>query len=256
MNKILFNFDNFISLCAKQPKHSLKNIQRLINRLPTNNCCSDAPCSHLIFSPQSLIWSHEILAMPEAAILSPNLSPATPPPNLNRKKQKPKAPILRGYTRPPFKPRLLDVRRDISASVPDSSASLQYYASLASSLAQCGRLADFLMISESVISGGAHPKFIANINVRMVSEGISYVLKNSGLKGVLDFVSEVERVGITAYQLFDEMSRGLLRVECTRLVVEGRLEELVSVMETLSGTVHSGAVFTIISLNWEVYFRN
>ncbi|XP_078159438.1 tetratricopeptide repeat (TPR)-like superfamily protein isoform X1 [Carex rostrata] len=173
--------------------------------------------------------------MPEAAILSQNLSPALRPPNLNRKKQKPKAPILREYNRPPFKPRLLNVRRDISASVPDSSASLQYYASLASSLAQCGRLADFLMIAESVLSGGAHPKFIANINVRMVSEGIAYVLKNSGLKGVLDFVSKVERVGITAYQLFDEKSKRLLRVECTRLSVEGRLEELVSVMETLSG---------------------
>lgn len=177
--------------------------------------------------------------MPEAAILSP----ALPPPNLNRnrnkQKQPNKVPILREYNRPPFKPRLLNVRRDISASVPDSSASLQYYASLASTLAQCGRLTDFLMISESVLSdgAGAHPKFIANINVRMVSEGIALLFKNSGLKGVLHFVSQVERVGVTAYQLFDEKSKGLLRVECTRLALEGRLEDLVSVMETLSGTV-------------------
>lgn len=82
------------------------------------------------------------------------------------------------------------------------------------------------------------------------------VLKKSGLERVLDFVREVEGVGIRAYQLFDEMSKGLLRIECRRLLMEGRLEELVVVIETLLGTDIFGAVNIIISWKLEFYIRN
>ncbi|KAJ3699477.1 hypothetical protein LUZ61_003182 [Rhynchospora tenuis] len=170
--------------------------------------------------------------MSEAAIFSPNLSP---PPNPSSKKKKRKAPILRGYIRPPPKPLLSQVRRDISTPHPESSASIQYYASLASRLAKAGRLSDFLMITESVMLGWTRSKFLADINVRMVSEGIVGMLKEGGLESVIDFVKEAERIGIRAPELFDDMSMGLLVAECRKFVVEGRLEELVSVIETLSG---------------------
>jgi hypothetical protein len=194
--------------------------------------------------------------MSEASILSTNLSPTLPPPNPSAVKQRPKAPIIRGYIRPPPKPRLFDVRRDFTTSLRDSSASVKYYAFLASRLAQAGRLTDFLMVAESILSGGANPTFIANINTRMVSEGIADALKKSGIERMLDFVREVERIGIRAYQLFDDMSRGSLRMECRKLIVEGRLEELLVILETLLGTVHFWSRVHFYELELGIYFRN
>lgn len=181
--------------------------------------------------------------MSEATFLSPALSPSSassPPPNPSPSpstRRRPKSPIPRGYSSPPRKPLLYHVGYDILTPVNPSAsaASLHYYALLASRLAQSGRLTDFLLISESILSGGPHPRFLAAISVRMVSQGIAAVLKQGGLDRVLDFMRGLERVGIRPHHFFHETSTHCLALECISLVEEGRLEEFVAAIETLSG---------------------
>lgn len=170
-----------------------------------------------------------------------NLS--SPPGRSNpRQPRHPRRPLLAR------RPLLSDVRRDLTAPSNRGSAStsaaatrrlLKYYARLASKLAQSGRLRDFLMVAESVLTSDAvaadAPQFVARISSRMVSEGIASVLGGGNLEEVLDFVREVERLGISAASLFDESAMGTLAVECRRLVNQERLEEFVGLMETLAG---------------------
>lgn len=170
-----------------------------------------------------------------------NLS--SPPGRSNlRQPRHPRRPLLAR------RPLLSDVRRDLTAPSNRGSAStsaaatrrlLKYYARLASKLAQSGRLRDFLMVAESVLTSDAvaadAPQFVARISSRMVSEGIASVLGGGNLEEVLDFVREVERLGISAASLFDESAMDTLAVECRRLVNQERLEEFVGLMETLAG---------------------
>ncbi|KAJ0978191.1 hypothetical protein J5N97_013665 [Dioscorea zingiberensis] len=145
--------------------------------------------------------------------------------------------------RPPRQPLLSDVRVDLtapaSASEPSTRRLLKYYARLASKIARDGRLTDFLMIAESVLSSDAvaseSPQFVARVDTRMVSRGIYDLLRSGGLDVVLDFLNGVERLGFCPASFFDESAIGALGVECRRLVERRRLEEFVELMETLAG---------------------
>ncbi|XP_008792463.2 pentatricopeptide repeat-containing protein At5g02830, chloroplastic isoform X1 [Phoenix dactylifera] len=174
-----------------------------------------------------------------SSILPHPKKPSSPPRRSQRRRPRPpQKPLL---ARPPL---LSDVRRDLtapsaSASAADTRRLLKYYARLASKLARSGRLRDFLMVAESVLTSDAvaadAPQFVARISARMVSEGITSVLGDGNLEGVLDFVREAERLGISAASLFDESAMDTLAVECRRLVNQERLEEFVGLMETLAG---------------------
>lgn len=69
---------------------------------------------------------------------------------------------------------------------------LKYYASLASKLAADGKLTDFLMIAESVLTSDAvkseNPQFIARVDTRMVARGVKEVLMIGKLEEVLEFL--------------------------------------------------------------------
>ncbi|XP_072984153.1 pentatricopeptide repeat-containing protein At5g02830, chloroplastic [Typha latifolia] len=155
-------------------------------------------------------------------------------------------PRRRRHLRPPPKPLLSDVRRDLASSSNPASSSdlstrrlLKYYARLASKLAGSGRLREFLMLAESVLTSEAvaneSPQFAARLSPRLISEGIASVLRRGNLEAVLDFVKDAERLGICTPALFDESAMGALAVECRRLVDQERLEEFVGLMETLAG---------------------
>ncbi|XP_020086824.1 pentatricopeptide repeat-containing protein At5g02830, chloroplastic isoform X4 [Ananas comosus] len=189
--------------------------------------------------------------MAESSLVLP-LSLLLPPQN---PKSPPRSPPLRRRNLRPLtpKPLLSDVRRDLtSPSSPSTSAAsaaaaastrrriLTYYARLASKLARSGRLRDFLMVAESILTSDAaadddSPQFVARLGVRMVSEGVSSLLWRGRLQEVLDFVREAERIGISSPLLFDATAMDDLATECRRLLDQDRLEEFVVLMETLAG---------------------
>ncbi|WOL08478.1 pentatricopeptide repeat-containing protein [Canna indica] len=183
-------------------------------------------------------------AVSSSAVLSPTSSA-----NPNRK---PSSRPHRKRRRASPKPLLFDVRLDLTClprhtvrgTPPSPAASptgdlLKYYARLASKLAKNGKLRDFLMIAESVLTSDAvaadSPQFVARINPRLISEGILSLLRDGNLCEVVEFVSEAARIGFCPPSLFHEPALEALGLECRRLVDKGRLEECVELMETLAG---------------------
>lgn len=136
-------------------------------------------------------------------------------------------------------PKLLlsNVRRDLtgphrsSSPPPDSTRRLlKYYSRLASKLAGDGKLRDFLMIAESVLTSDA-----ARVNTKMVAAGVREVLTEGRLDEVLEFLNGAVRLGICPLSLFDEVAVEALGAECRRFVEARRLEEFDELMETLAG---------------------
>ncbi|CAL9106029.1 unnamed protein product [Musa textilis] len=176
------------------------------------------------------------------------LSPTSATPN-----RKPPTSPRRKLRRSPAKPLLSDVRRDLTAvphhtgpssaaAAPSSSSTrnlLIYYARLASKLAKNGKLRDFLMIAESVLTSDAvaadSPQFVARIDPRLTAQGIAAVLRDGNLAEVIGFLSEAARLGFCLSSLFDKPALEALGLECRRLADEGKLEECVELMETLAG---------------------
>ncbi|CAA7406282.1 unnamed protein product [Spirodela intermedia] len=116
---------------------------------------------------------------------------------------------------------------------------LKYYAALASKLAGSGRLQDFLMIAESVLASDAvsagQSQFVARLDTRLVSKGLSSILRRGELEEVMEFLTSVDKLGIRPSALFDNVAAEDLAVQCRRLVHNSRVEEFVHVMETLAG---------------------
>ncbi|URE21569.1 PPR repeat [Musa troglodytarum] len=176
------------------------------------------------------------------------LSPTSATPN-----RKPPTSPRRKLRRSLAKPLLSDVRRDLTAvphhtgpssaaAAPSSSSTrnlLKYYARLASKLAKKGKLRDFLMIAESVLTSDAvaadSPQFVARIDPRLTAQGIAAVLRDGNLAEVIGFLSEAARLGFCLSSLFDKPALEALGLECRRLADEGKLEECVELMETLAG---------------------
>lgn len=69
----------------------------------------------------------------------------------------------------------------------------------------------------------------------MIAKGIASVLREGGVKEVLDFLRGADKLGICSEEMFNESAKDVLAAECGRLVEEGRLEEFVGLIETLAG---------------------
>ncbi|RWW39003.1 hypothetical protein BHE74_00055706 [Ensete ventricosum] len=177
---------------------------------------------------------------------SPSPSRVLYPTSATHNRKPPPSP-RRKLRRSPAKPLLSDVRRDLTTvphhtGPPSASSStrnlLKYYARLASKLAKNGKLRDFLMIAESVLTSDAvaadSSQFVARIDPRLTAQGIAAVLRDGNLDEVVRFLSEAARLGFCPSSLFDEPALEALGLECRRLADEGKLEECVELMETLA----------------------
>lgn len=165
-----------------------------------------------------------------SAVLSPTSAASNKKPSPPRSRKPPR--------RPAPKPLLADVRLATPRHNNDSDAPdrhlPKHYARLASKLAKSGKLRDFLMIAEGVIAAG-FPQFVARIDPRITSKGIVSLLRDGSLAEVAEFASEAARIGLCPASLFDESALEALRLECRRLLDDGRLEQCVELMETLAG---------------------
>ncbi|KAM5559920.1 pentatricopeptide repeat-containing protein [Rosa sericea] len=113
---------------------------------------------------------------------------------------------------------------------------LSYFADLASKLARDGKLDDFAMIAESVVlSGVKGSQFAAALKVDMVARGISGFLKEGKVRGVLEVLMKVDELGVRPVELFDGYAMELLGGHCHRLLKFKQVQELVELMEVLSG---------------------
>ncbi|XP_078435557.1 tetratricopeptide repeat (TPR)-like superfamily protein isoform X2 [Wolffia australiana] len=119
------------------------------------------------------------------------------------------------------------------------SSLLKYYAALASKLVGNGRLQDFLMIAESILASDAvsagQSLFVARLNTRLISRGLSAILRRGELNEVIEFMGNVDKLGIRPSALFDNVAAEDLAVQCRELIHEGRLAEFVNLMEILAG---------------------
>lgn len=95
------------------------------------------------------------------------------------------------------------------------------------------------MIAESVLATDAvsagQSQFVARLNTRLISKGLSSILRRGELEDVMEFLRSVDKLGIRPSALFDNVAAEDLGVQCRRLVHNGRVEEFVHVMETLAG---------------------
>ncbi|GFP83736.1 pentatricopeptide repeat-containing protein at5g02830 chloroplastic [Phtheirospermum japonicum] len=138
---------------------------------------------------------------------------------------------------PKHKPQISTYSPFHTSSPLDHRQSLTYYTELASKLAENGRFEDFLMILESVVASGVEPsEFLALLNAKNVASGIARVLRESKLTSAVEMLfNGVRKLGIEPAQLFDGVAKESLRGECRRLLNCGEVEQLVSLMELLSG---------------------
>ncbi|KAF8402784.1 hypothetical protein HHK36_010875 [Tetracentron sinense] len=166
---------------------------------------------------------------------SSSFSPPNPNPHHHLNKHKPSIlnPTKLSCSSPSRPPLLMNVHWNLA---PRHGNRLKYYADLASKLAEDERFEDFLMIIESVLGAGTDPhQFVASLNIKLVSRGISGFIREGRTKDVIRVLSKVEKLGISMTALFDDNARKLLVGECRRLVNGGELEEVVDLMEILAG---------------------
>lgn len=177
-----------------------------------------------------MMASFATVSASSSAVLSPTSAASNKKPSPPRSRKPPR--------RPAPKPLLADVhlatpRHNNDSDAPDRHLP-KHYARLASKLAKSGKLRDFLMIAEGVIAAG-FPQFVARIDPRITSKGIVSLLRDGSLAEVAEFASEAARIGLCPASLFDESALEALRLECRRLLDDGRLEQCVELMETLAG---------------------
>uniref|UniRef100_A0A1D1Z7S7 Pentatricopeptide repeat-containing protein At5g02830, chloroplastic n=2 Tax=Anthurium amnicola TaxID=1678845 RepID=A0A1D1Z7S7_9ARAE len=191
-------------------------------------------CSSLAFPP------------PTTASLLPNLRRQH---HQQRRRRRPSPPPPWPPSPAACSPLLTDIRRGLvipptsTAPAPAPAGAdrrlLRYYAALASKLAGGGRLHDFLAIAEGVMASGAvaagPSQFVARIDTKLVSRGISAILRRGELGEVLEFLGRVDSLGIRPSALFDNAAAEALAVQCRGVLRSGRVEEFVQVMETLAG---------------------
>ena len=92
------------------------------------------------------------------------------------------------------------------------------------------------MVVESVVVAGVEPsQFGAMLAVELVAKGISRCLREGKVWSVVQVLRKVEELGISVLELCDEPAVESLRRDCRRMAKSGELEELVELMEVLSG---------------------
>ncbi|CAN1304545.1 Pentatricopeptide repeat-containing protein At5g02830, chloroplastic [Linum perenne] len=113
---------------------------------------------------------------------------------------------------------------------------LNYHADVAAKLAGDGRLRDFTMILESVDAFGVAPSdFAAALPLKPVGEGILLNLRDGNVEIVFEVLKEVEKLGISPEELFDQVNLELFLRECGRIVQCKELREVVEFLEDLDG---------------------
>lgn len=70
---------------------------------------------------------------------------------------------------------------------------------------------------------------------QLVSAGISGLLREGRVYGVVEVLRKVEKLGICPLELFDGSTVELLSEECRRILDRGEVEEVVGLMEILDG---------------------
>ncbi|KAJ4825975.1 hypothetical protein Tsubulata_007742 [Turnera subulata] len=140
-------------------------------------------------------------------------------------------------------PVLSTVRWDLTTATTtrhNHDSLISQYPSLASKLAEEGRLLDFAMVAESVISSGVEPShFLASLTVSNVAQGISKNLRQGHVRQVLQLLQTLEKLGVSSAKLFDDDALSLLKKECQRMADSGDVELLVDLLETVPGLCFS-----------------
>lgn len=113
---------------------------------------------------------------------------------------------------------------------------LWYFADLASKLARDGKLEDFAMVVESVVlSGMEGSHFASELSVEHLVMGILGCLRNGKVESVLEMVRKLDQLGVPLLKLSGGNAMELLRGECFQILRSGEVEELVELLEILSG---------------------
>ncbi|KAF5181612.1 Pentatricopeptide repeat-containing protein, partial [Thalictrum thalictroides] len=171
-----------------------------------------------------------------STLLPPNNNHPTPPPPLPPTTTTPKP-----YTNKHYPPAKLSRSSSFSRpplllkSFESKSSSSNYYGGLASKLAQEGKLEEFLMIAETVLVSIPSSVFVASLNVKLVSLGVSTLISDDRLELVIGFMNRILKLGINPSLLFDKSVTKLLAFKCRALVRTNKLKEAVNLMETLAG---------------------
>ncbi|KAK8919243.1 Pentatricopeptide repeat-containing protein [Platanthera zijinensis] len=134
----------------------------------------------------------------------------------------------------------LTINQHGSSSAPTTTRLLSHYAHLASKLVLSGRLNEFLTIAESILTSDAitaaeSAGFMARIEAKFFSEGISAVISDGRLVDVLDFLGSADKLGIKPLPLLVGSAIKAFEAESRRLIHQRRLEEFVRLMEILAG---------------------
>lgn len=144
--------------------------------------------------------------------------------------------------KPKFKSSLHNLLPSSSKSVPSRSP-LLFATSLsgldhAAHLAEDGRLTDFLAFADSVVASGVEvSQFFAGLSLVAVAKGISKNLIQGNVESAVEALRRMDQLGVPPLKVFDGASMKFLRTGCLRIVNRGNLEEIVVLMETLSGIV-------------------
>lgn len=94
------------------------------------------------------------------------------------------------------------------------------------------------MIAESVVVSGVDPShFVAALSSTLdsVAKGISRNLREGNVRGVVEVLRKVEKLGVPPLNLFDGVAMELLKKECLRILNSDEVEVVVDLMETLAG---------------------
>ncbi|ERM95718.1 hypothetical protein AMTRI_Chr08g206910 [Amborella trichopoda] len=130
-------------------------------------------------------------------------------------------------------PLLSDIRPDLGLQNPSS---LKFYASMASKLAENGRLDEFSMLAESFIGSGMAPgHFVEALSIKHVSAGFALCLKNGEFDTVLGVMEKFDKLGICPSLIFDGSARRLLLSACRRVLDGDNIGEFVRLVEIFAG---------------------
>ncbi|KAK9061447.1 hypothetical protein SSX86_018628 [Deinandra increscens subsp. villosa] len=113
---------------------------------------------------------------------------------------------------------------------------INYYAELASKLAEDARFEEFFMIVETIASGA---EFSALLNAELVSKGVLTVIESDeGFQRLNRVLTGFQKLGINGaleVSLSDRSVVDAIGRECRRNLERGGVDEVVDLMETLSG---------------------
>lgn len=109
---------------------------------------------------------------------------------------------------------------------------------MGSKLVEDGRLEDFGMVVESVLSSGVNDgrlNFGKLLDSKLVVSGIIKGLNEGRIKDVIGLLGYLSQLHVDVLGMFDGSDMELLKSQCFRIVNDGNLRKAVELMETLAG---------------------